>query len=503
MSTARVTDLHVTSKQDWSFEALRKAWDEIEVIARDELGLVNGVDYYPPQFDVVSAEQMLDAYSSVGLPIYYPHWSFGKDFLRNKKRYDAGHMGLALEMVINTNPCVNFLMEENDLVSQVMVMAHAAVGHSAFFKSNVYYQQWTEAGSILDYMGYARDFVVRCEERYGLSEVELVLDAAHSLASHGIDKYPRTARQNLSEEARLRRLLEEDDARQRKLDVVLAATGPGGKPAPSTAPDADAHKEFEEQEENLLYYVMKRAPNLAGWKRELLRICHRINQYFLPQGLTKVGNEGFATFCHHYIMTRLEEKGVISSDAYISFLRLHSSVVYQAPYSANHYSGLNPYALGFNVLRDLKRVCEAPTDEDREWLPHVVGRPWQEVVKEAAFEYRDDSFIQQFMTPKVMRDMHLFAIRAERAPGARSSKAKVTEVSDPQGFAELRTALARSYERINYVPQIIVQGADLEGDRTLRLRYDPYENRGLDVDDAKLVLKYLDALWGYKVELTF
>ena len=108
-----MSKLVIDSRTDWTPDLLQRAWDEIAIIAEEELELTPGKDLYPNQFEVVSAEQMLDAYSSIGLPIHYNHWSFGKEFLSNAKAYEKGRMGLAYEMVINSNPCVNLLMEEN------------------------------------------------------------------------------------------------------------------------------------------------------------------------------------------------------------------------------------------------------------------------------------------------------------------------------------------------------------------------------------------------------
>lgn len=498
-----MSKLLIDSRTDWTPDILRQAWDEIAIIAEEELELVPGKDLYPNQFEIVSAEQMLDAYSSIGLPVHYNHWSFGKEFLQNSKQYEKGRMGLAYEMVINSNPCVNLLMEENLAYMQIMVMAHAGVGHNAVFANNEYFKQWTNAGSITDYMMFAREYIQQCEERYGMKEVEMVLDAAHAISTHAIDKFKRTHRPKLTEEQRLKNMMIEDDRRQTELDIILKKTSLNA--SDEAALNIEEPDFFQEEEENLVYYIMKKSPNLARWKREILRIVYKVNQYFSPQGPTKTLNEGFATFSHFYIMERLEQKGIITPDAYMAYLQSHTGVVYQPTYQSKHYSGPNPYALGFNILRDVKRICENPTAEDKEWFPKLIGKRWQDAIKEAAFEHRDDSFIQQYLSPKVIRDMRLFTVsvnyEADEDYGHQTTSAVVSEIHDDQGYRNIRTSLARSKERINYVPQIVVEGADLEGDRTLYLRYDNYMNRELDEDDAQEVLQYLDYLWGYKVEL--
>ena len=117
---------------DWNFATLSRAYDAIEAVALDEMGL----DVYPNQLEIISSEQMLDAYSSVGMPLMYQHWSFGKRFIFEDHLYRKGQRGLAYELVINSNPCITYLMEENTMAMQALVTAHAAFGHNHFFKNN-------------------------------------------------------------------------------------------------------------------------------------------------------------------------------------------------------------------------------------------------------------------------------------------------------------------------------------------------------------------------------
>jgi stage V sporulation protein R len=499
--------LWITSKTDWTPELIKQSYEEIEKIALEEMEL----EVYPNSVEIISAEQMLDAYSSIGLPIHYNHWSFGKDFESNFNSYSKGRQGLAYEIVINTNPCISYLMEENNMMMQAMVIAHAAFGHNAVFKNNECFKQWTEASNIIDYMMFARDYIRQCEERYGESEVEKVLDAAHALAPHGVDKFSRKHTPRLSEEARLQKLISEEDAKQKELDIILKRTS-------YKDVDLSEHDDGDnpEEEENLLYFIMKKSPSLPQWKREIIRIVYKINQYFYPQGQTKNLNEGFASFTHYYIMTRMEEKGMISPDAFMYFLESHSGVIFQPEYHRRYYGGINPYALGFAIFQDIKRICDNPTEEDKYWFPHLIGKRWQDAVKDAAFEYRDDSFVSQYLSPKVIRDLKLFSvnilvtegkledaavIQTDADGNTHSARAIVSDIHDEVGYRNIRNNLAKSFERINFVPQIMVVGADLDGDRALKLKYNSYMGRTLDVEDAILVTSYIDSLWGYQVDL--
>src|ERR1700685_2189783 len=91
-------------------------------------------------------------------------------------------------------------MEENTATMQTLVMAHAAVGHNHFFKNNYLFRQWTDAGGILDYLSFARDYVAKCEEKYGMEAVERVLDAAHALKESGVNRYAHRSMSNIAEE---------------------------------------------------------------------------------------------------------------------------------------------------------------------------------------------------------------------------------------------------------------------------------------------------------------
>ena len=182
-------------QSEWTFDLLEQIDAEVRRVANNF-----GLDTYPNQLEVITAEQMMDAYASVGMPISYYHWSFGKHFLGTEKSYKRGQMGLAYEIVINSNPCIAYLMEENTLTMQTLVIAHAAYGHNSFFKGNYLFRTWTDADAIIDYMLFAKNFIADCEQRYGIDAVEELLDSCHALQNYGVDRYKRPARISLAME---------------------------------------------------------------------------------------------------------------------------------------------------------------------------------------------------------------------------------------------------------------------------------------------------------------
>lgn len=268
------------SYADWNDETIEEADKIVSRIASEYLGLST----YPNQFEIISSEQMLDAYSLIGLPISYNHWKFGKDFVMNQNQYKKGKMGLAYELVINSNPCISYNMEDNTTCLMILVLAHAAYGHNHFFKNNYLFKQWTQADSIVDYMVFAKNYIAKCEEKYGYEEVEMVLDACHALMNYGVDKYKKPRKLSPSEEyERLKKKIEDD----RVLLNDIWRTIP-------KEPEKKSKKQrFPDQpEENILYFIEKNSPKLKEWQREIVRIVRKISQYFYPQVQTKVINEG-------------------------------------------------------------------------------------------------------------------------------------------------------------------------------------------------------------------
>ncbi|MEK8089089.1 SpoVR family protein [Thermithiobacillus plumbiphilus] len=467
---------------DWTFEQLDLAVSVIGEIAEEY-----GLDTYPNQLEVISAEQMIDAYTSIGLPIHYGHWSYGKEFIRTLQSYRRGEMGLAYEMVINSNPCISYLMEENTMVLQTLVIAHAAFGHNAFFKNNYLFRMWTDADGIIDYLVFARDYIRRCEERHGEKRVEFLLDACHALAPYGVDRYQKP--KPLSAEDEERRAMERLEFERESYDEVwrtvpIAMT-------PSTRQPMDT------PEENLLYFFEKKGMKLRPWEKEIIRIVRKLQQYFYPQAQTKVSNEGYASFWHYTLVNALYDRGHVSEKFMLEFMKHHSNVVFQPDYDDPRYSGLNPYKLGFSIYSDIRRICEQPTEEDAHWFPELVGKPWTEAVHEAMRDYRDDSFIAQFLSPKVIRDLKLFIA----VDDDRDDSVEIGAIHDERGYRQVRESLSRLYERNNFVPDIQIIGANWDSDRVLTLRHTRYQRRPLDERQAQDTLQYVADLWGFPVVL--
>jgi len=477
----------ISTSSEWTFETIERYDREIARIAHEKFRL----DTYPNQIEVIRSDQMMDAYASVGMPVFYNHWSYGKHFVNVEQNYSRGRMGLAYEIVINSNPCIAYLMEENTLTMQALVIAHACYGHNSFFKGNYLFRSWTDADGIIDYLVFAKHFITQCEERHGVAEVERLLDSCHALMNYGVDRYKRP--RPISAAAEKQRQQEREEYVQRHLNDLW-------RTLPRLKEKLDQEREIPtfpaEPQENLLYFFEKNAPHLDSWQREIIRIVRKIAQYFYPQRQTQVMNEGWATFWHYTILNEMYDEGLVNEGFMMEFLTSHTNVVMQPGFDSPYYSGINPYALGFAMMQDIRRICEHPTAEDREWFPEIAGSDWIGTLDNVMRNYRDESFILQFMSPKIMRDFHFFALEDDD----RRNAIDVVAIHNERGYRELRERLSQQYNLSSNEPDIQVENVNVRGDRSLTLHHNMHNRRPLGNDTYEM-LRHAHQLWGYDVHL--
>lgn len=476
----------IASGSEWTFELL----EDFEKAIGEQADSYQ-LDTYPNQIEIISSEQMMDAYASVGMPINYHHWSFGKHFINTEKLYRRGQMGLAYELVINSSPCIAYLQEENTLTMQALVIAHACFGHNSFFKGNYLFRTWTDAESIVDYLVFARDYIAKCEARHGVEQVEAVLDACHALMNYGVDRYKRPYPLSLREEKERQREREANLQQQvNELWRTIPRTAAAQQPKTAkTYPD--------EPQENLLYFIEKDAPLLEPWQREVVRIVRKLAQYLYPQRQTQVMNEGWACFWHYQLLHDLHAKGLVTDGFMLEFLQSHTNVIYQPSYDSPAFSGINPYTLGFAMMQDIRRICDNPEAEDRRWFPDIAGSPWLETLHFAMANFKDESFIQQFLSPRLIRELKLFTVLDDTA----QDYLEVTAIHNDQGYQHIRDSLASMYNLGNREPDIQIVDANVSGDRSLVLQHNMFQDRPLHEESTMDVLQYMQRLWGFDIFL--
>lgn len=453
---------------EWDFDKLERTWSAIKSLAVDKYK----INLYDNQFEIITAEQMIENYCTHGLPAYYSHWSLGKAFENTWNQYLDNKTHLAYEIIINTDPCICYQMENNSMPLQTLVMAHAAVGHNSFFKNNYMFTDNTQADFILEYCTFADRFINKCAELYGQAEVTMTLDAAHSLA----DQSMRRKRAEVKKEDITKYKAEWKEylaSQKHDLDVL-------------TNNHARQEKEFKKYlkklnetaqtpEHDLLYFIEKNSPGLAKWQKEILRIVRVISSYFYPQMLTKMSNEGWASYWEYKLMVDLWDKGLINNECYWEMVGDHVAVVNNWKKSLQVH--INPYYLGYNIYADIERMCKDPTPEDYKYFPKIAGKKTQylDIIKDAAYNYHDADFVSQFLSLPVLRKLKIAMVEDD----SNKDYYSVIASSEEKYFEETKQHLASTYHMINSMPDVWIKEIDYDN-KTIRLSYDQYKDRGLD-----------------------
>jgi stage V sporulation protein R len=466
--------------------ALEAAWEEIEQHAKDF-----GLDFFPIIYEVLDYRTLYETAALGGFPTRYPHWRFGMEYDQLMK----GHVWLGstiYEMVINTNPSYAYLLEGNEMVTQKMVMAHVAA-HVDFFKNNLWFAHTNR--KMLDEMANHAARIQRLIDRHGYEQIEDFIDICLSL-DNLIDYHsPYIKRPNAQSEdpviadesvavaqglrvdreymkgfinppeflQQQRRRLEEEKARQKKFP--------------------------EHPQKDVLLFLMNYAP-LERWQHTILEIIRDEAYYFAPQGMTKVLNEGWATYTHADIMT----KKALDASEVIDFADLHSGVV------AVHPGRLNPYKLGLELLRDV---------EDR-WNKGRFGKEYDQcddlaeklrwdkqlgLGRQKLFEvrklYNDVNFIDEFLTPEFCLQQKLFSFKYNR-------DTDFYEIASRE-YKEIKQKLL--FRLTNFgQPYIVVEDGNYNNRGELYLRH-RHEGVDLKIDYARDTLRNLQRIWNRPVHI--
>lgn len=411
-----------------------------------------GLNYYPQEFEIIGYNEMIGYEAYVGMPSKYPHWSYGKAYEKNKTLYSLNLTGLPYEMVINSDPCLAYLMRENSLLLQILTMAHV-YGHNDFFKNNRLFKEGTKAYYTLEMFkldaeiirGYVND------PNIGYAKVEKILDAVHALKF----QIPRVVGiKELSQEEIKANLMDEYN---RKIEGRYIL-------------DKDEEIEFPDLSkiplepcDDVIGFIMKYGA-LEEWEKTILKIVKRETEYFMPQIETKIMNEGWASYWHYTILNSLK----LPEGLHFEFLKRHNDVI------APIVGGLNPYYMGFKIFQDIEK------------------RYGREKLFEVRSLERDNSFLRKYLTQDLCNELNLFQY------AKKSFDFVIEEVSDEQGWKIIRDTLSSTCG-VGGIPYIRIIDFDRK-DGTLTLEH-VFDGRELELLYAKETLKYLFDLWGKKVVL--
>jgi len=449
---------------DKEVNELEKALEQIWEIATKKFGL----DPFPTRFEIVPASVMYEV-GSYALPGRYSHWTFGKAYHKMKTMYDFG-LSKIYEVVINSNPSYAFLLENNSLLQNKLVIAHV-LGHVDFFKNNIWFSQ-TNRRMVDDAAMHARR-INEYEFKYGRKVVEEFLDAVLSIEEH-IDPnfFIKKQREEKDPEKTprksgpLRPYEELDSAQERE---VLA----------KTAAAAKTKSEKMEPEKDLVWFIMQHSPSLQPWQRDVMSMIHDEMLYFVPQMQTKTINEGWASFWHSRIMRELD----LPDHEHMEFAELHAGVV------SPHRNQLNPYYVGYKILEDIERRWDNPTQEEQEKFGRKPGGGLAKLLEVRETE-NDISLLRNFLTEELCEELDLFVFEL-----VEDEEWTVTE----KRWERVRDQLVANMTNFGF-PYIEVTDGDYRRNRELYLRH-RFEGAELDVKYARKVLEYVYKLWGRPVHL--
>lgn len=411
-----------------------------------------GLECYPQEFEMINFNEMIGYEAYVGMPSRYPHWSFGKSYEKNKTLYSFNLTGLPYEMVINSDPCLAYLMKDNTLLLQILTMAHV-YGHNDFFKNNRLFKQGTNAKYTLEMFNLdakiIREYID--DPSIGYSEVERILDAAHAIRYQTRRNIGVT---ELSNDRIKENLLNEYENKKENINIL------------------DSYKEIAfpdlekiplEPVDDIVGFLIEYG-QLEEWERNILRIVKRETEYFVPQIETKIMNEGWASYTHYNILKQLK----LPQELHFEFLKRHNDVIAPA------IGGLNPYYIGFKIFEDIEK------------------RYGKEKIFEVREIERDSSFLRRYLTKELCEELNLFQYNE------RTFDIVIEEISDETGWKNIRDTLSYTAGMGN-IPYIRV--IDLNKKNYMLTLENIFDGRALELSYAKETLKYIQELWGHDVKL--
>lgn len=462
--------------------------DEIEGYA-----IQAGLDFFPQVFEVCDYDTINILAAQGGFPSRYPHWKFGMDYDQLSKGYAYGLQKI-YEMVINTDPCYAYLLQANNWVDQKIVMAHV-YAHNDFFKNNAWFGNTNR--KMMDVMANHGTKIRRYMERYGNDNVETFIDKVLSLENL-LDT------NELFETSALKR------RRQELVDKQIEESGDDGyliddrsaalKSFMRTKTRQQKKDDKKEEEviqaerpqgksRDVLGYLIQHAP-LEEWQSDIIGILREEAYYFLPQRMTKIMNEGWASYWHSKIMT---EKALDASEI-IEFADKHAGVM------AMSRQNINPYKVGIELLRDIeyrwnrgmfgKEYNECTDMQEKQRWDKRLGQGRSKIF-EVRKSHNDISFIDEFLTPDFCERQQLFTYKYNPRTGR-------FEI-DSKDFLAIKQKLLSQLTNFGQ-PLIEVEDGNYLNRKELLLAHTHY-GVDLDVNFASETLRNLYAIWKRPVNL--
>jgi stage V sporulation protein R len=467
-------------------ERLIQEWKhEIEGIVKKACPL----DFFPQEFVVVSWQQLQVILAREGFPKRYEHWRFGQAF-ESQKVKDTYGLGHVYELVINTDPCVAYLLDSNSVQETRTVMAHVYF-HNIFFKHNPYFAATDRR--MLNKMGEHADRIKRYQEEHGPQEVERFLDLCLSL-DNLIDIHS-VALRRARDEVIVRSSLERqtiEPIRPARFDVPeyldRYVNPPDVVKAQVERDTREREKRLKlnppEPEQDILLFLMKYAP-LEPWQQDILSMIRDESYYFAPQRMTKIMNEGWASYWHSKLMT--EHLLPLHPCETVDYCDFNAGIL--RPWG----NTINPYRFGVRLLRDIEdrwdkgkfgpdwESCR-DMEQRRKW-DKKLGLGLEEVIR-AMLTHNDLTFIYHYLTPDFCAENKLHVNRVDSDGEAHVSS---------EDFEKVRAMITRSLTNMGQ-PMLSVINANHANRGELVVLHN-FDGQALDMEYAKATCKNLKELW--------
>ena len=454
-----------------------------------------GLDYFPQVFEVCDYDTINILAAQGGFPIRYPHWKFGMDYDQLSKGYRFGVQKI-YEMVINTNPCYAYLLEVNNWLDQKLVMAHV-YGHNDFFKNNMWFSGTNR--NMMDIMANHGTKMRRYMEKYGQDKVENFIDKVLSLENLlDVNNMFETnevieSREQKSIQASIE--AENDgymmDDRSQALKSFMNVQKKEAIPKTKKIDvPLTAEKNVSRGEKDILKFLIEFAP-LEEWEADIVGCLREEAYYFLPQRMTKIMNEGWASYWHSKILTTR----ALNSNEFIDFADIHAGVMQMSK------QNINPYKVGIELMRDIeyrwdtgrfgKDYNECPSMHDKENWDTKVGLG-REKMFEVRKSHNDITFLEEFLTPEFCNRQQIFTYKYN----PRSGRMEI----DSRDFKAIKQKLLTQLTNFGS-PLIQVEDANYKNRKELLLKH-VHGGVDLDMQFADATMRNLFALWKRPVSLT-
>jgi stage V sporulation protein R len=462
---------------------------------RDEIygyALEFGLDFHEVRFEVCDYDTINILAAQGGFPSRYPHWRFGMDYDQLSKGYAYGLQKI-YEMVINTNPCYAYLLNANHIVDQKIVMAHV-YGHADFFKNNAWFANTDR--NMLAVMANHGTKIRRYMEKYGQNRVEEFIDRVNSIENLiDVGTLFETTESRRQSDERMKVASEEianqTDDRSSALKSFMRAKDrnqPGPVAPVEEAPSLRDKKVVSPRD--VMYYILDNAP-LEEWESDILGILRDEAYYFLPQRLTKIMNEGWASYWHSHIMTNR----ALKASEIIDYADHHAGVM------AMSKQNINPYKIGIELYRDIEYRWNTGRfgKEYNECEDMAVKHSWNKNLglgRQKIFDVRkthnDVSFIDEFFTEEFCDRQQLFTYKFNPRTGRNEIETR--------DFMDIKNKLLTQLSNFGS-PVIEVESGNFQNRGELLLRH-VHQGVDLDFGYASDTLRNLFALWKRPVNIT-